>query len=168
MNHRSLVSALFGRGDSLRNRNGRPWTHRAIACALVYGQVVLPLTADASVAPVAERATPRAAGAPLAAAPAVPLAVPSQLEARPPLVKVNRTLPRVAPVPATPVFSAVPTEDEIFRARVFEEPLVAVGGSPTAEQNLALSRVLKAYLAGGGGENTAPIEAILEAHAIEP
>ena len=62
----------------------------------------------------------------------------------------------------------MPTQAEITRARVFQEPLLPVHGIPTAEQNLALSRVLTTYLNGGGGENTAPIEAILEAHSLGP
>ena len=43
------------------------------------------------------------------------------------------------------VFSANPTVEEIFCARVFEEPVVPVGGEPTAEENAALAEALLRY-----------------------
>jgi YD repeat-containing protein len=60
-------------------------------------------------------------------------------------VIVNRTVPAVTPPPDRPVFSASPTVEEIFRARVFTEPLVPVGGTPTPQENLALARALVVY-----------------------
>src|SRR5688572_24964572 len=54
---------------------------------------------------------------------------PAQATARPKRVSritPNRTVPRVDPVPLSPVFSETPTDEEIFRARIFPEPLVPV------------------------------------------
>ena len=52
-------------------------------------------------------------------------------------VVVNRTLPKVSPPKTGLEFSANPTTQEIFRARVFEEPLVPIGGEPSADENAA-------------------------------
>src|SRR5437868_4295328 len=59
--------------------------------------------------------------------------------------QVNRTLPKVEPPKATLEFSANPTTQEIFHARVFEEPLVPIGGEPGADQNAALAAALLGY-----------------------
>ena len=84
---------------------------------------------------------------------------PSEL----PRVKVNRTVPKVSPPPASPIFSAEPTNEEIFRARTFQEPLVPVGATSKGE-NQALAQALTDYLKGGAGEATEPLEAFLSAH----
>ena len=39
-------------------------------------------------------------------------------------------------------FSANPTKEEIFKARVFEEPLVPVGGEPSTQENADLATAL--------------------------
>jgi RHS repeat-associated protein len=44
-------------------------------------------------------------------------------------------------------FSAQPTEEEIAWARVFDEPLLAIGGKPGAAENKALADSLSAYAA---------------------
>ena len=67
-----------------------------------------------------------------------------------PQVKVNRTVPAVTPPPSEPQFSSSPTTQEITRARVFSEPLLAIGGEPTAGENLVLARTLLAYHRSGG------------------
>jgi len=50
-------------------------------------------------------------------------------EAAPPII-TNRTLPKIKPPKTGLEFSADPTTQEISRARVFEEPLVPIGGEP--------------------------------------
>ena len=62
-----------------------------------------------------------------------------------PIVHVNRTVPKVASAPFEPRFSDAPTPAEIFRARVFDEPLVPAGGSPSVEESRALSSALLAF-----------------------
>jgi RHS repeat-associated protein len=44
-------------------------------------------------------------------------------------------------------FSAQPTEEEIAHARVFDEPLLAIGGKPSAEESRALADAMSAYAA---------------------
>src|SRR5438093_320441 len=52
-----------------------------------------------------------------------------------PVVKVNRTVPEVEPPNTTLEFSASPTPQEIFRVRMFAEPLLPLGGDPTPAEN---------------------------------
>ena len=79
----------------------------------------------------------------------------------------NRRVPDVEPVPQSPAFSDWPTDEEIFRARVFSEPLVPIGPA-TPGENAALARGIMAYLRAGGGESTADLEALLEARTLSP
>jgi hypothetical protein len=60
-------------------------------------------------------------------------------------VKVNRAVPKVSPPTSGLQFSAQPTPQEIFRALVFEEPLVPIGGEPSADENAALAAALLGY-----------------------
>ena len=48
-----------------------------------------------------------------------------------PRVTPNRTLPKVEPPQQGLAFPPDPTPQDFFRARVFEEPLVPIGGEPT-------------------------------------
>jgi RHS repeat-associated protein len=84
-----------------------------------------------------------------------------------PAVTVNRTVPDVDPVPQWPTFSAEPTEDELFRARVFGEPMVPTG-SATPGENRALGQALSAFLAGRANEDFTPITRFLEQHPNSP
>src|SRR5215467_5578385 len=51
------------------------------------------------------------------------------------------------------VFSAPPTTEELFRAHVFEEPLVPIGGDPSASQNAALAVALGGYAHRSGPDD---------------
>jgi RHS repeat-associated protein len=84
-----------------------------------------------------------------------------------PAVTVNRTVPQVDPVPEWPVFSAQPTEDELFRARVFGEPMVPTGSTAPSE-NRALAHALSAFLASRANEDFTPITGFLEQHPNSP
>src|SRR5437867_11691062 len=64
-------------------------------------------------------------------------------------VVVNRTVPKVTPISDFPVFTPDPNDDEFFRARVFEEPLVPMGGSTSVEEKRALAQALLSYLTSG-------------------
>jgi RHS repeat-associated protein len=83
-------------------------------------------------------------------------------------VRANRHVPAVKPVPRAPVFSAWPTPDEVFRARVFEEPLVPVNGQPTPEDTRALASALRSYQQAGSGENVEALVGYLEGHPLSP
>lgn len=98
---------------------------------------------------------------------AMPVQAAAQSQDPTPQVKPNRRPPSVKPVPQTPVFSAWPKDEEIFRARVFAEPLVPIGAS-TPEENAALARALTAYQRRGGGERNEDLVAFLEGHQVSP
>jgi hypothetical protein len=81
----------------------------------------------------------------------------------PPKVKVNRTVPAVRPFALYPTFSAQPTAAEIVQARVFSEPLMAIGDTTPAE-NTALARAITAYVHGASPEQVAPFQTFLDEH----
>jgi len=83
-------------------------------------------------------------------------------------VKANRTLPKVQPPKTTLEFSANPTTQEIFRARVFEEPLVPIGSEPAADDNAALAAALLGYAKRSGPDDFASLTGFLEKHPKSP
>src|SRR5437660_634854 len=76
-----------------------------------------------------------------------PIGEPPAMPAPPARQKfaVNRTVPSVQAPPASPAFSEAATDEEIFRARVFAEPLVPIGKTAPSE-NKALALALRAFL----------------------
>jgi hypothetical protein len=82
----------------------------------------------------------------------------------PPKVKVNRTVPKVKPVPLTPIFSETPEDDEFFSKRVFGEPLVPVGGDTSPEENRELAEALNRYFNVRDKEDAKALTTFLEAH----
>lgn len=101
--------------------------------------------------------------APKAAAPPAPLAPPA-----PPKVKVNRTVPQVEPAPAFPLFPETPTVADMFRARVFGEPLVPVGGTPDPLENRDLAAAVMKFLKNEDAERAEPITSFLRDHPESP
>src|SRR6185436_20637079 len=69
----------------------------------------------------------------------------------------NRALPKFTPPQTTLEFSANPTVEEISRARVFEEPLVPIGGKPNGDENAALATALLGYTSRGGPDDFSSI-----------
>lgn len=61
-------------------------------------------------------------------------------------------------------FSASPTVDELFRARVFPEPLVVVGPQPSAAENADLARALVAYSKRSGPDDFSALTGFLQDH----
>lgn len=86
----------------------------------------------------------------------------------PATVRVNRNLPQVSPPRTGLKFSAQPTVQEFFRARVFEEPIVPIGGEPTAEENVALAAALVGYAKRGGPDDFGSLARFLEEHPKSP
>jgi RHS repeat-associated protein len=83
-------------------------------------------------------------------------------------VKVNRTVPRVQPPEGSLEFSASPTTEELFRAHVFQEPLVVVGGEPTAAENAALAMALLGYSKRSGPDDFSALTDFLKGHPQSP
>lgn len=65
-------------------------------------------------------------------------------------------------------FPAFPSTSDIARVRVFEEPLVPLGGKPTQEENWDLVRAIDAYQRGQDSEKVEPFLAFLMAHPASP
>jgi RHS repeat-associated protein len=83
-------------------------------------------------------------------------------------VKVNRTVPSVAPPRTSLFFSANPTTQELFRAHVFQEPLVVVGGEPTAAENSALAGALLDYSKRSEPDDFSALTDFLAGHPQSP
>jgi RHS repeat-associated protein len=84
------------------------------------------------------------------------------------VTKPNRTLPSVTPPKTALEFSPNPTVEEISRARVFQEPLVPIGGEPTADENVALAGALLAYAKRDGPDDFASLTGFLEQYPGSP
>jgi len=77
---------------------------------------------------------------------------------------VNRTVPQVEPPRTALEFSASPTAEEFFRARVFEEPLVPLGGEPGAAENSDLAAALLGYSKRTSPDDFSSLAGFLEKH----
>ena len=60
------------------------------------------------------------------------------------------------------MFSQNPTSEDIFYARLFEEPLVPIGADPTSAENAALARALTAYAKRSGPDDFSSLTGFLE------
>jgi len=121
----------------VQSTRSHPLPLRLIACVLILVEVLLPAQAQLLAAAEVLLAPPTTISS-ASQAPG-PVLTPTN-------VVVNKTAPKVDPPPATPKFSDRPTDAEIFRARVFAEPLVPIGASTAAEENSALAQALLAFL----------------------
>jgi RHS repeat-associated protein len=82
--------------------------------------------------------------------------------------KPNRTLPPFEPSNTGLRFSAQPSTDELFRAHVFQEPLVPVGGEPGAAENSALAQGLLGYAKRSGPDDFSGLTDFLKSHPQSP
>jgi RHS repeat-associated protein len=78
-------------------------------------------------------------------------------------VQVNKTVPQVEPPPQYPTFSPIPTDEELFHARVFGEPLIPEAGERNDAENQALGQAITTYLYGGDSEALEPLEGVVTA-----
>ncbi len=121
--------------------------------------VLMPLLVLTSVPVSAAPGSPRSA---TYAAP--PSTTDSSMAPPAPQVTVNKTPPKVEPVPLRPVFSDPPKDEEFFRARVFGEPFVPIGGPTSVEENRAFARALLAFHAAGDNEEVTALGLFLNDH----
>ncbi len=80
----------------------------------------------------------------------------------------NPALPKTVPPPATLAFPSNPKPEDFFRARVFEEPMVAIGAEPGPEENAALASALVGYAKRSGPDDFTSLTKFLEAHPKSP
>jgi RHS repeat-associated protein len=83
-------------------------------------------------------------------------------------VRVNRTVPQVEPPRPVLQFSSQPAKEEFFRAHVFQEPLVPVGGEPSTAENADLAAALRGYAHRNGPDDFASLTQFLEKHPDTP
>src|SRR3954447_5493855 len=62
------------------------------------------------------------------------------------------------------MFSANPTSEDVFRARLFEEPLVPVGADPAPTETAALATALMNYSKRSSPDDFSSLTSFLEMH----
>lgn len=137
-----LNSAMRDLEDYVFVRLGAAFRHTRKSIQLIFGCCALIFV------PVGYSASPQTSGL-----------YPSSLR-----VEVDRTVPRVEPPRAGLEFSASPTEEEIFRAHVFMEPLVVVGSKPTAKETSELATALLRYARRAGPDDFSALTDFLKEH----
>jgi RHS repeat-associated protein len=65
-------------------------------------------------------------------------------------------------------FPAVPTSQDIFRARIFDEPLTPVGPKPTPRENVAFTDALVRFAKRSDAEDFSSLTGFLDAHEGSP
>jgi RHS repeat-associated protein len=100
--------------------------------------------------------------------PAQPGLAQPQPQSAPAPVHVNRTVPKVTPPGARPAFSAEPSDAEITNARIFGEPLVAIGRGTLRGENHALADAVTRYLDAHNPENVLPFLGFLKTYPDSP
>ena len=130
--------------------NSLPWPLRLISWVLIWLQLGVPFNTQLFAA----------VDAPVQSAP--PAQVAAANPAFPPHA-INRTLPAVQAPSTYPAFSNNPSDQEIFRARVFAEPLLPIGVSSGVE-NKALAKALLAFLHRASNDDVSALLAFLEEH----
>ncbi|PYI84929.1 MAG: hypothetical protein DME26_12305 [Verrucomicrobia bacterium] len=96
------------------------------------------------------------------------VAPPPGLDARAASVRVNRTVPKVESPKAALEFPPNPSPQDLFRARVFEEPLVPVGGEPSQAENDDLAIALLGYSKRNTPDEFSILTHFLERHPNSP
>jgi RHS repeat-associated protein len=84
-----------------------------------------------------------------------------------PKVTVNRTVPKVQPPNTDIQFSANPTDKEITRAHIFDEPLQPMRAT-SVQDNQDLANALTAFLHRSGSDDVAAITQFLDNHPQSP
>jgi len=131
------------------------WTFRFTAWVVILSHLVTPYFAYPSFAAANEAVSNQIAGP------------QSDSSAETPQVIVNRTVPDVQPPPDFATFSEAPSDEEIFRARVFAEPLIADGQTTPAE-NKALAAALTSFLKRTSNDEVAPLVSFLDEFPASP
>lgn len=135
-----------------------PWQLQFVSWIVVITQLYSPYVGYLS----AQEARPPAAAA-QAPAPARPAPVLTPTD-----VKINRTEPRVTPPSKELKFSADPADNEFFHARVFAEPIVALGRTSHAGENKALARALIDFRSRSRPDDCSALENFLTAFPDSP
>lgn len=82
--------------------------------------------------------------------------------------RANRTVPTGRAADVSFNLSANPTDAELFRVRVFQEPLVPIGGQPSATDNAALAAALRGYANRSGPDDFSSLKGFLDEYPNSP
>ena len=82
--------------------------------------------------------------------------------------RANRNKPRVAGPPDRLMLPDRPSRGDVFAARVFEEPLVPVGGEPSDDDTAALGRALGTFYRRSTQGDTSALTSYLAGHPTSP
>lgn len=134
-----------------------PWLFRCTAWVAIGSQLATPYFSYPTFAATSEAVSNQQITAPPAETPANET----------PQVVVNRTVPKVQPPSDFATFSETPSDEEIFRARVFAEPLVA-DGTTTPAENKALAAALTAFLKRQSNDEVAALVGFLDQFPSSP
>jgi hypothetical protein len=142
--------------EVFRQRNWRPlpWQLRWMTWVLLVLQTIVPIFPQA-----------------LAIAQSVPISKADATFRTPPSapeVTVNRTVPDVQPPSTELQFSNNPTDEEISRARVFDEPIVSIGKNSSSTENADLAQALLKYRDRQDSDDASAIENCLQTHPDSP
>ncbi|MCL4820599.1 MAG: hypothetical protein KJ067_15760 [Vicinamibacteria bacterium] len=150
----------------------RNWKGRRFTGGVVW--VVTNALVTASAPPVA--ASPAPAPPPLTSVrveveveQGVPVPVPPEAPAAAPGPRrLGRTaVPKVSPPAAVPRFSTPPTDQELFRARVFEEPFIPERAT-RPDDNSTLVAAIEAFVSSEDREDLSPWLLFVESHPDSP
>ena len=83
-------------------------------------------------------------------------------------VKANRNRPQVPRPPDRLVLPNQPSPEDVFNARVFAEPLVPVGGQPSADDTAALGRAIRTFYARSDRGETSSMTSYLAGQPASP
>ena len=135
-----------------------PWQLRLSSWMVIASQLYYPYAGQLSAQEVRPPVSPNVASAP--AFPA-PILTPTN-------VVVNRTIPQVTPPSKELRFSANPTDQEIFQARVFAEPVVSMSGTRQPGENRELGQALIDFRNRPRPEDASALENFLARHPGSP
>lgn len=136
--------------SKLKSQRVFSWLTRFIASALVTAQLTTPLIGQLF---AIENSPPKSTS--------------TTQTARYPEFQPNRSAPTVSRPPATLQFSSPPTDNEIFRAHFFAEPLIPAGLTSPAE-NKELVEALLAFSHRQSNDDVSGISRFLEQHPDSP
>jgi RHS repeat-associated protein len=153
-----MITTIFRGKSKLRPRIGRPlpWPLHYLTWALIALQGILPVVPQALAAGIAVRNLPQTVAATFETPPPAPVVI------------INRTVPDVQPPSTELQFSTNPTDAEISRARVFNEPIISLGQGVSSAENMDLATALLAYRNRQDQDDASAIENFLQQHPDSP
>ena len=133
-----------------------PWLFRCTAWLVVVSQIITPYFSYTAFAAATEAVSTRQNAEPQ-----------TENQSEEPQVVVNRTVPNVQPPPDFATFSETPSDEEIFHAHVFAEPLVA-DGRTTPQENKVLAAALTSFLHRQSNDDVSPLVSFLNEFPSSP